>query len=141
MKYKKSIFTVLYLCLLFFIACDDNSVGTLTDGVYNYVAYDSLGVIVAKGTLTIKFKDSTNVTGEWEIKKVGDPQNIGPQTGSGELEGTFNDGVLALGLNPGYVDNNVFLEGEPENNKYEGKWSWISFRGFTNWGRFQAEKE
>ena len=69
--------------LLFLISCDennDNIISSLPNGTYNYTAHDSLGTIVAKGTLSFEIKDTTYVQGVWEISKVGDPQNIGPQT-------------------------------------------------------------
>jgi len=140
MNFNKMIFISVWLSLLFFVECNDNIVGTLPDGTYNYTAYDSLGTIVAKGTLIFKFKDSTSVTGEWEIKKVGDPQNIGPQIGEGELIGDLTNEILWMELNPDFRDNNVFLQGKPEINKYTGKWFYSSFIGPTNWGSFEAVK-
>jgi hypothetical protein len=156
MECKKIVFAMFCLGFLFLSACKDNVVGTLTDedhnnaesisgakfeGNYNYTAYDSLGSIVAVGTLSFEMKDSTNITGVWEIKKVGDPQNIGPQVGKGELVGGLSDGTLWIELNPEFRDNNVFLQGKLEKNKYNGKWFYSSFIGLTNWGTFEAEMQ
>ena len=152
MNYKKLVFAACCLGLLFFTACkdkivevspdnDSNIARTLSGGTFNYTAYDSLGAIVAGGTISFEIQDTTNITGEWEINKVGDPKNIGPQTGSGKLEGNLTDESLMIGLNPDFRDNNVFLEGKPEENKYTGKWYYSSFIGLTNWGTFVAEKK
>jgi hypothetical protein len=141
MNLNRIIFIAAWLSLLFLTECSDNLVGALTDGIYNYTAYDSLGVIVAKGTLSFKFKDSTNIIGEWEINKIGDHENIGPQIGNGELKGNLTDGRLSVELNPDFRDNNVFLEGKPGKNKYTGKWFYSSFIGLTNRGTFVAEKK
>jgi hypothetical protein len=152
MECKKIIFAMFCLGFLFLSACKDNVVGNLTDkdpntteavleGNYNYTAYDSLGSIAAEGTLTFEMKDSLSITGEWEIKKVENPQNIGPQVGKGELVGGLNDGTLWIELNPDFRDNNVFLQGKLEKNKYNGKWFYSSFIGLTNWGRFEAQKK
>jgi len=106
---------------------------------FDYTARDSLGTIVAKGWLTLDLRDPVNVTGHWEIKQVKDSIYIGPQDGQGRLEGSLkNSGDMWIGLNPGYVDNNVFLNGKYENDKYSGKWMFSSFIGLTNWGTYVA---
>jgi len=48
--------------------------------------------------------------------------------------------ILWMELNPDFRDNNVFLQGKPEINKYTGKWFYFSFIGPTNWGSFEAVK-
>jgi len=141
MNYRKIFIAISCIFFLFVISCIDDMVSSSPDGSYKYTAYDSLGTIVSKGWLKIEIKDSSNVTGSWEINKVGNPQNIGPQTGNGELEGSFNNGKLVLGLNPDFVDNNVGLVGTHERNKYTGKWYYSSFIGLTNWGSFEAERK
>jgi hypothetical protein len=145
MNLKKSIFAFCGLGLLCFITCENNIVDisavTPLDGTFIYTAYDSLDIMVAQGILTFEFQDSTNITGEWEINKVGDPKSIGPQIGEGKLVGASNDKTLWASLNPDIVDDNVFLHGRPGKNKYTGKWEWITERGITNWGTFKAEKE
>jgi hypothetical protein len=149
MNYRKLTFAACYLGFLFLSACKDNVVGnfsdenynTISEGNYDYIAYDSLGTVVAEGMLYFEFKDSTNITGEWEIKKVGDPQNIGPQIGSGKLVGGFSNETFWVALNPDVVDNSVFLQGKSEENKCTGKWEWITEAGPTNWGTFVAVKK
>lgn len=106
---------------------------------FDYTAHDSLGTIVAKGWLRLDLRDPVNVTGQWEIKQVKDSIYIGPQDGQGRLEGSLkNSGDMWIGLNPDYVDNNVFLNGNYKNDTYKGKWSFSSLLGLTNWGTFVA---
>jgi hypothetical protein len=141
MNYKLFSPVIYLIFVLFLISCNESIVDSSIDGNYKYTAYDSLGTVISRGWLKIIIKDSTNVSGSWEINKVGNPLNIGPQIGKGELEGSFNDSLLAIELNPDMVDNNVGLIGKYENNKYTGKWYWITLIGQTNWGRFEAVKE
>lgn len=141
MNYKKFSPVICLILILLINSCNDNSVESLPNGTYNYTAYDSLGTIISKGWLKFEVKDSSNISGSWEINKVGNSQNIGPQIGKGELEGHFNNSMLVLGLNPDFVDNNVVLSGKLKMNEYEGKWYYSSFIGLTNWGSFKAEKE
>ena len=138
---SKFFFIFLLLSSCFLLTCNDSIVDSLSNGNYNYTAYDSLGRVVAEGELFFKFQDSSNVKGEWEIVEVGNPQNIGPQIGKGKLEGELTDVQLMIGLNPDYVDNNVTLVGEIENNIYSGSWFYSSFIGLTNYGLFEAKKE
>ena len=138
---SKLLFIFLLLSSCFLLTCNNSIVDSLSNGNYNYTAYDSLGRVVAEGELFFKFQDSSNVKGEWEIVEVGNPQNIGPQIGKGKLEGELTDGQLMIGLNPDYVDNNVTLVGEIENNIYSGSWFYSSFIGLTNYGLFEAKKE
>jgi len=141
MNYNKISLIILFILFPVLISCNEGINDPVPDGNYKYVAYDSLGAIISKGWLKIEAKDSSTIFGNWEINKVGNPQNIGPQIGKGELEGGFNDSILVVELNPNYVDNNVGLVGNPEKNKYTGKWYYSSFIGLTNWGRFEAVKD
>ena len=132
------LFLLFNICFL--LTCNDSIVDLFPNGNYSYTAYDSLGTKVAEGELFFKFQDSSNVKGEWEIKKVGNPQNIGPQTGKGKLEGGMTNGELWIGLNPEYVDNNVFLLGSVERDKYSGSWYYSNLLGRVNYGTFIAVK-
>lgn len=140
MNYNKISLIILFTLFPVLINCNEGINDHVPEGNYKYVAYDSLGTVISKGWLKIEAKDST-IFGNWEINKVGNPQNIGPQIGKGELEGSFNDSVLVVELNLNYVDNNVGLVGSLEKNKYTGKWYYSSFIGLTNWGRFEAVRE
>jgi len=110
-------------------------------GTYSYTAYDSTGIIVAKGQIELNFRDSTKISGEWNIQQVGNPDNIGPQIGMGKLEGFYAQNELIIELNPHNVDNNLQLIGEHKNSYLRGNWFYISFIGITNQGTFEAEKK
>jgi len=110
-------------------------------GTYFYTAYDYTGIIVAKGQIELDFQDSTKISGEWDIHRVGNADNIGPQIGSGRLEGFFEQNELVIELNPQYADNNLQLIGKYEYSYLRGRWIYISFIGITNQGTFEAEKK
>jgi hypothetical protein len=72
---------------------------------------------------------------------VGNPQDIGPQTGDGTLVGGFHNGKLWVELNPQFRDNNLQLTGTLVGNRYSGEWAWISFVGITSTGTFEAVRQ
>ncbi|MCH7612087.1 MAG: hypothetical protein IIB95_12420 [Candidatus Marinimicrobia bacterium] len=117
---------------------DDTSVGPIPTGAYQYKSYDTTGVAIVKGWLTLNYEDSLHITGEWHLEKIGNPQNIGPQVGSGNLIGGIDQGRVWVELNPQYADNNLQLIGIIEDGYYEGEWIWLSIVGITNRGSFEA---
>ena len=124
--------------------CDkDNSInGTnIPKGAYAYTGYDSTGTKIVKGWIKIDFDDSTTISGEWELDKIGDPENIGPQVGSGTLMGNLQNNQLFLNLNPDYVDNNVFIICPYDDQKLAGTWNYAGFPGIINYGTFVSEKK
>lgn len=134
---------VLFLLIVLMASCYKNRDGIfniLPKDVYTYTGCDSTGVVIVKGWLVLELEDSTQVTGEWEINKVGDPKGIGPQIGKGTLVGGFNEDQLWINLNPDYMDDNVFLSGSLEETEYSGTWSYSTFVGPVNWGVFKAVK-
>ena len=96
-------------------ACGDPALSPVSgdpSGVYGYVA--SSGVIpVVTGTMTLQVGEDSAVTGSWELRRVpgSDPNiQVGPQVGSGTLAGRLDaSGFVAVDLNPGWADNNVYL--------------------------------
>ncbi len=96
-------------------ACGDPALPPVSgdpSGAYGYVAHS--GVIpVVTGTMTLRVDADSAVTGSWELRRVpGSDPNIlvGPQLGSGTLAGRLDaSGFVAVDLNPGWADNNVFL--------------------------------
>ena len=132
-----------WLIPLLFLSClqKDNILSADIEGYYSYVSFDKNGNVIVEGWLTINFKDSTNFSGKWDFKKVGDPEDIGPQVGSGDhMGGLIGNDSLWIELNPQFRDNNLLLIGKFKDNKIEGTWQWISFIGPTNEGEFRAEK-
>lgn len=129
---------------LLFNSCDRNNplCGLkIPEGAFTYIGYDSTDIKIVKGWIKINFDDSTTISGEWELDKIGDLQNIGPQLGSGQLIGSVQDSQLFLNLNPQYADNNVFLICPYNNQKLIGKWNYVGFPGIINYGCFVAEKQ
>lgn len=134
---------VIILCIfnLFCSWCDDPITGPDTpEGSYTYTAYDSTGTKIVTGWMKIEFDDSVNVSGEWKFDKIGNPENIGPQVGSGKLVGMYDEPQISINLNPNWADNNVFLHGEYGEDKIEGEWMYTGFPGVINRGEFKAVK-
>lgn len=133
------IFTTLICCLIF--GCtDSNPLESAPSGAYLYASSDTTGVLLVQGWMTLDIQDSTQVTGEWHFGKVGNPEDIGPQVGSGELLGSFYQGELSVELNPNMADNNILLVGILTNNRYHGDWTWSTIIGPTSSGVFEAVK-
>ncbi len=117
-------------------------------GTYDYRGEAEQGEIT--GTLTLQFvpvaasEDAPmRVAGTWELAAEGVVAEIGPQTGTGQLEGEFHpDGTIRLALNPGMFDNNVNLAGtlDPSGRSFSGSWEYSNFTGVVTGGSFDAEK-
>jgi hypothetical protein len=84
--------------------------------------------------------EPSKITGIWNLQAMGSAERIGPQTGSGELQGRFEGDEISINLNPQYIDNNVCLIGSVEGECIIGLWQWISFDGPTNEGAFTVSK-
>src|SRR5437899_1498622 len=77
-------------------------------GDYQYTGYDKKGDKVAEGRLSItlvetrriRAEEVTQLKGNWQLKKVGTQEHIGPQEGSGELIGSLDKGGIDINLNP-----------------------------------------
>jgi hypothetical protein len=142
---KKIYFLSLMVILsLTFYFCDkDNCLNgiKIPDGAFAYTGFDSTGVEIVRGWIKFDFDDSTTISGEWELDTIGEPQNIGPQIGSGNIVGSLVNDQLHLNLNPQFVDNNVFLTCPNNDQKLEGQWIYSGFPGVINSGSFVAEKK
>jgi hypothetical protein len=110
-------------------------------GSFQYKAYDTLGVAVVQGWLTLNISDSSHVDGEWHFTQVGTPKNVGPQNGDGRLQGAFHDSTLSVNLNPQFVDNNVDLTGRYDGKTFKGEWIWSGFPGKLGIGWFTAVQQ
>jgi hypothetical protein len=130
------------LGLILFIDCNQaESILSPENGeFFDYTAFNYSGTTVARGWLFLKLEDNL-IKGEWEIKRVGKVQNIGPQIGSGTLAGGYKGDSIWVDLQPQMRDNNLLLQGYLRNNTYSGKWIYISFIGPTNNGIFTAEEK
>jgi hypothetical protein len=105
---------------------------------YTYTGYSRTGIPVVRGFLHLTRLDSVRFAGRWELRPLGDTTRIGPQHGRGRLSGTLRGGILHVNLNPGNVDNNVFLTGRFDRRSFTGRWEWIGFPGVINSGSFVA---
>ena len=143
MKYSNIIFA---LTLVLFLTCDNGTFDAFAPqtGAYFYQAFDTTGTAVIEGWLRLDLGKPENnvsylaVSGKWQLSKIGDPENIGPQLGDGKLQGTIEKNKIWLDLNPGWADNNVFLNGTIAKNQIEGFWNYSTFVGSVNGGQFTA---
>ena len=137
----KSIIVLFSIFNLLFSWCDHSINGPETpQGRYVYKGYDSTGVKIVTGWLKIELDDSFTVSGEWNFYQVGEPENIGPQIGSGNLIGNYEKGKLSLNLNPNMQDNNVLLSGDYNDKIFAGEWMYVGYPGVLNQGTFRAVK-
>jgi hypothetical protein len=140
----KRIYLLLFVAVII-AACDrDFPVYPPSDGPqgsYAYTGYDSTGVALVKGWLTITFADSVCITGDWKFARVAVGQGLGPQIGDGQLVGGRDNNEVWINLNPQMRDNNVLLRGILDETTYQGDWTWVTFAGPTTGGAFTAVKK
>jgi len=138
---KALIICVTLATFALFSSCGDDSPTSSSMKSYKYTGYDSTGQKVITGYLWIDSVDSSTVKGSWEFKLVGNCENLGPQIGKGNFDGVKNsNGNMSLNLNPGWIDNNVFLIGSFQNSYYGGDWNYVGFPGVINTGSFEAHR-
>lgn len=109
-------------------------------GCYAYFGYDSSSTLIAKGWFKFEYEDSAKIKGNWKIETIGNPSNVGPQDGEGELVGSHTDSSIYMNLHPDFADNNVILIGKINNKYIYGNWRWVTFAGITNSGNFNSKK-
>lgn len=127
--------------LFLFSSCGDDSPTSSSSATYKYTGFDSTGNKIISGYLWVESTDTSSVRGRWNFKLVRYEENLGPQIGSGNFDGHKDTrGSMQLNLNPGYIDNNVILDGSLLNSHYGGSWSYIGFPGIINRGTFEAEQ-
>lgn len=132
----KTILTILFAAITF-SACDEE---TNPNESYQYSGFDGMGIQIISGSFSIELGDSTDITGQWIFEALGDPENIGPQIGTGLFIGTIDSTVFSVNLNPQYVDNNVDLWGTIIGDQIIGEWYYTTLHGMTNQGTFTARK-
>ncbi len=140
MKNKFSYLFLLFLAILF-IKCTRSFDPLNAHDTFAYHAYDKDGKEIVVGWLYITSQDSGEVTGSWSLKTVGNARNTGPQYGTGDLIGIFSDSTISVNLQPGWADNNVFLNGTYNREEIAGKWIWATFSGETAAGTFTAKQK
>jgi len=139
---KAIILIIVITAVSFFSSCEDGSSTNSSMTTYKYTGFDSTGVKIIEGYLWIDSIDSVEVKGRWRFNLVSNCENMGPQIGKGNFEGTTDMwGHMLFNLNPGMIDNNVLLEGSMQlSYRIDGRWSYIGFPGVINWGSFKAEQ-
>jgi hypothetical protein len=146
MQSPRIVFCVIFT-LAFAVACKDGGdpVSSATPlgnspSSYSYKAYNSKGSLVVAGTITLAVTDGGTMSGRWTLECVAPGEKVGPQTGTGTLSGTIQGTTVTINLNPGWVDNNVFLSGSLDKDRLSGTWMWSTFVGSTSQGGFEAIK-
>ncbi|HEX3083533.1 MAG TPA: hypothetical protein VHP99_03345 [Pyrinomonadaceae bacterium] len=118
-------------------------------GDYEYTSYDEKGDKVVSGRVSITSteqrrigsEESTQLKGNWELKKVGTQETIGDQTGSGDLIGTINKNEVDINLNPNISDANVYLRGKIDGKRFHGTWTFSGYAGPVTSGKFEATRK
>ena len=110
-------------------------------GEYQYAGFDKKGDKIVEGRLTITSREEDRIKGEWQLSKIGNPERIGPQTGTGECIGLITGDSLFINLNPNMVDNSVNLKGKLKDGRYSGTWSYDGVGPGINRGTFEAVKQ
>ena len=138
---KAIILIIVITAVSFLFSCEDSDPNSFPKS-YKYAGYDSSWNKIIEGYLWIDSIDSIDVKGRWRFYLVSNCENIGPQIGHGNFEGTANPlGTLSLNLNPGMIDNNVLLQCSMRlPYRIDGQWSYVGYPGVINWGRFEGEQ-
>ena len=118
-------------------------------GDYQYTGFDRQGGKVVEGRLSITSVESRRIgagesiqiKGNWQFKKVGNQEQIGPQVGSGDLIGSIIEGEILIDLNPNISDSNVNLRGTIEGRRFHGTWSFDGYAGAISKGTFEATRK
>jgi hypothetical protein len=127
--------TIIFLIALsgiLFLSCNESDSIVIGNpgGTYqgNIVLFDSLNAVWTGGTIKITQTNSTDLNGSWSF-----------QNGeSGNLVGSIDNMKLQINLNPGFADNNMFLDGDFDGKTIKGQWYHDSFIGVDNRGTFLA---
>jgi hypothetical protein len=133
------------ICAAAITACGDAAAPAPTgdpSGVYAYLARVGLTPVV-EGRMTLVVGDSI-ISGTWELRRVPGSDTgiaVGPQLGTGTLQGRRTASELWLDLNPGWADNNVFLVLQPEvANGLAGTWDHSTIIGPVTGGPVQLRR-
>jgi hypothetical protein len=126
----------LILCLLFACSCEDKE---NSNNIYEYTAYFARNLVVcASGAIEMTIATDSTITGSWDISPADgfSEKDIGPQIGTGKLEGNIKAGKIFINLNPEWIDNNILLNADYSKDQFAGSWVWSTFIGPTSSGSF-----
>lgn len=147
---KSVIAWLLVLILVSVMACSKSYVigqaKPFPVGDYQYSGYDKKGTKIVEGRVSISSvetkrigsEDTIQLKGNWQLNKIGNPERIGGQAGSGDLVGSIIKGKIDINLNPNISDANVYLRGTIEGRRFQGKWIFSGYAGPISEGTFEA---
>ncbi|HWP52994.1 MAG TPA: hypothetical protein VN476_02615 [Pyrinomonadaceae bacterium] len=147
---KSVIAGLLVVILVSVVACSkSNVIGQAKPfpvGEYQYSGYDKKGTKIVEGRVSITSvetkrigaEDTIQLKGNWQLNKIGNPEHIGGQTGTGDLVGSIIKGEIDINLNPNISDANVYLRGTIEGRRFHGKWTFSGYAGPVSEGTFEA---
>ena len=150
MPMKSVIAWLLILILVTVVACSKSYVigqaKPFPVGDYQYSGYDKKGTKIVEGRVSITSvetkrigsEDTIQLKGNWQLDKIGNPERIGGQTGTGDLVGSIIKGEIDINLNPNISDANVYLRGTIEGRRFHGKWTFSGYAGPVSEGTFEA---
>jgi hypothetical protein len=119
-----------------------NSLGYLSEGSYNYTMYDSAGIKIAEGNLTVtSFKDN-KISGNYSFTKVYNEFDGYQSMSKGEFKGSVNDKekMVLINTNPQQADNNVFFNIKIEPLSLKGDWYYSVSRRVSTSSRVELFK-
>mgnify|MGYP001180832947 FL=1 len=129
-----------------FVGCDDAPAPPPTgdlSGAYWYLARKG-GADVVTGTVQLLAQEDSSITGTWALQRVPGSDTsiaVGPQLGTGTLQGHRTASELWLDLNPGWADNNVFLVLQPAvSNALAGTWDHSTIIGPVTGGPVELRR-
>ncbi|HET7042292.1 MAG TPA: hypothetical protein VFI13_09740, partial [Gemmatimonadales bacterium] len=144
----------LALLLVGAMACDSTSpTPTRLDlpdgqGDFAYTAYSAGGQPILKGTLHLEYAFTPALSlppqalgGTWSIHWAPGADStlqVGPQIGSGTLNGVDDSTGIRLSLLPNLVDEGVGLTGLVYGQEMTGTWTYFTIAGPSEHGRFTA---
>lgn len=148
--------TTLAALALMVAACDSTSPTPTRlnlpngQGDFAYTAYSAAGEPILKGTLHLEYAMTPLASlppqalgGTWSIHWVRGADStlqVGPQVGSGTLDGVDDSTGIHLALNPNLVDEGVGLAGLVYGENLSGTWTYFTMVGPSpsQHGRFTA---
>lgn len=118
-------------------------------GDYEYTGYDEKGEKLVAGRISITSTEqrrigsaeSTQLKGNWELKKAGAQEPAGNQVGTGDLIGAIDKNAVDINLNPNIADANVYLRGKIDGQRFHGTWTFSGYAGPVKSGKFEATRK
>jgi hypothetical protein len=130
------------------LACSHDAILPLLEqvdvtGVYSYSAYAG-DALVVRGDITLGVDPDSTITGTWRLARVPGSDTtvvVGPQIGKGTLVGRLDSDGAWVDLNPGWADNNVFLDLPRDSTlPRSGSWSFSTIVGPVASGRVELQR-